>query len=151
MAVTTGDADKALELQARLVELGRVDDHRAILELAEDPATAALLALLSPAARDRAELQIRLARRWAEERRAMNRRRLDEARRALDGLDLELARGLLRKIDGTFLDADGGAIRDQLLLDLAARSMELEELESRTGRLIAEAAPPPKKRRWFRR
>lgn len=149
--MTTGDTDKALALQAQLVELGRIDDHRAILELADDPATGPLLALLSPAARDRAELQIRLARRWADERRATNHRRLDEAKRALDGLDLELARGLLRKIDGEFLDEGAATTRDQLLLDVAARSMELEELETRTGRLIAEATPPPKKRRWFRR
>ena len=147
----TGDPDKALALQARLVELGRVDDHRAILELADDPATGPLLELLSPAARDRAELQIRLARRWADDRRATNHRRLDEAKRALEGLDLELARGLLRKIDGEFLDDEATTTRDQLFLDLAARTMELEDLESRSDRLIAQATPPPKKRRWFRR
>jgi hypothetical protein len=142
--------DAARTLQTELVELGRVDNHRRILELAADPRTEQLLSLLPPAVRERADLQIRLATRWADERRATNRRRLDEAARALAGLDFELARGLLLKIEGSFLDDAGRDERDRLLLDLSARSLEMEELSSQADRLLAQATPP-KKKRWFRR
>ncbi|MGF1664968.1 MAG: hypothetical protein ACFCVC_01735 [Acidimicrobiia bacterium] len=142
--------DAARALQTEMVELGRVDDHRRILDLAADPRTEQLLSLLSPAVRERADLQIRLATRWADERRSTNRRRLNEAAKALAGLDFELARGLLLKIEGTFLDDAGRAERDRLLLDLSARSLEMEELSSQADRLLAQATPP-KKKRWFRR
>lgn len=142
--------EAARGLQTEMVELGRAGDHRRILELQADPRTERLLSLLSPAVRERADLQIRLARRWADERRSTNRRRLDEAAKALAGLDFELARGLLLKIDGAFLDDADRGERDRLLLDLSARSLEMEELSSQADRLLAQAAPP-KKKRWFRR
>lgn len=143
--------ERALTLQAEMVEAGREGDHRRVLDLANHPHTERLLPLLSPAARDRAELQLRLANRWVDERRATARRRLGEARRALDGLDFTLARGLLQKIDGDLLDDGGRAERDKMLLELSARSMEMEELASRASRIVAEARPPQPKRRWFRR
>jgi hypothetical protein len=141
---------EARELQTEMVELGRVGDHRRILELHAHPRTELLLSQLPPAVRERADLQVRLATRWADERRSTNRRRLDEAAKALAGLDFELARGLLLKIDGAFLDDSGAAERDRLLLDLSARTIEMEELSSQADRLLAREAPA-KKKRWFRR
>ena len=102
--------------------------------------------LLPTAASDRARLHLRQARRWADRKRATNRRRLDEARAALTALDLELARGLLARVEDPFLDDAGRKERDDLLLELSARTMEFED--------IARAVPPPeqpRRRRWWRR
>lgn len=142
--------ERALALQAEILELGSNYEHRRLLELDGDPVTSRLLALLPPASKERADLQFRLAHRWADDRRATNERRLAEARKALDGLDLELARGLLLKIDSNFLDPTREPERDQMFLELAARAMELEQLTSTADRLVADAEPP-KRKRWFRR
>jgi hypothetical protein len=59
----------------------------------------------------------------------LNARRLGESRRALEGLDFELAAGLMRKVDGRFLSAERREERDDLLLEMSARTMEIESLE----------------------
>jgi hypothetical protein len=142
-----GAREAASNLHQRLERLAEEGVHEAVLEVDADPSTRPLLSLLDPAARSRAELRLREARRWRDGRRAANERRLVEAGRALDALDLKLARGLAQRIEGRFLDEQGRAGLDDLLLRLTARSMELEELEA-----AAPPPPPPRpKRRWFRR
>jgi hypothetical protein len=143
--------ERALALQVEMVELGRAADHRRILEIDAEPGTERLLALISPAARDRADLQVRLAKRWQTEQRATAHRRMLEARKALDGLDFTLARGLLQKVDGELLDDADKIERDNMLLELSARAMEMEELAEKAARIVADTRPPERKRRWFRR
>jgi hypothetical protein len=75
---------------------------------------------------------------------------MGEARRALDGLDLELARGLMNKIDGRFLSEDEAQERDQLLIDIAARTMEFESI-SETGDRLLQRTEETEERPWWRR
>lgn len=145
----TTDIESAHELYRRLtdaVESGRQAD---VVAIRDDPHTDYLVGLLSDTQRDRADLFFRNAARWEESQRQTARRRLADAEKALGGLDLQLARGLLARVDSRFLDEEEIARKDRLLLDVSARSMELENLEDESRRLIAEAAP--KKRRWWRR
>lgn len=138
--------EEALQLAQRLGRLVEAHDYRTVLEIDRHPRTHRLLALLDAAARTRSELRLREAHRWEDSRRASNNRRLAEARRALDGLDLDLARGLAAKIDEEVLDEGGRAAYDELLLAVTARTMELEHLET-----ITPPPPLPPRRRWWRR
>ena len=146
--------NRAKKLVSQIIELGETQRFGEIVELAEEPATRALLALTSASPRKRAELYLREAERWAARRTEINARRLGEARRALEGLDLDLAKGLMRRIDGRFLSDEQEEVRDRLLLDLAARTMEMESLTER-GRQLAEEIEPRESRgrqgRWRRR
>ncbi len=144
-AVTAHTDDHAWRLHRRILELAEADEPRLLLAIADDPATEALLARLPEAARHRARLHLRRARRWSDRQAATNRRRLVEARAALDALDLELARGLLARIDDAFLEPADRRERDQMLLELSARTMEFED--------IARRVQPEQRRarRWRRR
>jgi hypothetical protein len=122
----------------RILDLGASGTYDELLELYRDPTTARLLATLSDAERERVELHLRGAERWEETRRETNRRRMAEARRALDSLDLQLARGLLARVDGRYLDEQDASHRDDLLLELSARSMELEELSELEKQFVSE-------------
>lgn len=121
---------RAKDLVSRVVELGESRRLDEVVELARRPTIGALLALAPETSRKRAELYLREAERWAERRTEINTRRLGEARRALEGLDLELARGLMRRIDDRFLSRDQSDERDQLLLDISARAIEVETLNA---------------------
>jgi hypothetical protein len=140
---------EAQELYRRIVDLSTIRDHASLLDLKSDPDTDRLVGLLSETARDRVALAFRYVDRWLESQVATSRRRLADARRASHGLDLQLARGLLARVDGRFLDESERQERDDLLLEIAARMMELEDLESTGSRLIEEATP--QRRRWWRR
>lgn len=148
--------ERAQDLGRRLVELGDQRQMADLVEIAHDPTTQPLLDLLSESSRKRPELFAREALRWEEKRRETNARRLGEARKALDGLDLELARGLMNRIDGRFLSGAQEEERDQLLLDISARTMELESLDRSGDQLIEEKGPrrsadqdQPWWKRWF--
>lgn len=120
-----------------------------LVEIALDPLTRRLLALLPDTPRRHAEMRLEEAELWAANRRKTNERRLEEARRALSGLDLELARGLMKRIDGRFLTDEQEAERDQLLLDISARTIELESLSEEGNELIEEDEDDePWWRRW---
>jgi hypothetical protein len=147
---------RANALAQRLVELGEERQMADLVEIAHQPSTQPLLSLLSESSRKRPELFVREALRWEEKRRETNARRLAEARKALDGLDLELAGGLMNRIDGRFLSEAQVEERDQLLLDISARTMELESLDRSGDHLIGEKESPPHAgndqpwwRRWF--
>lgn len=143
------DIESAHELYRRLTDAVEGGRQAEVVVMRNDPDTARLLELLSDTQQDRAALYFRNATRWEESQRETALRRLSDAGKALGGLDLELARGLLARVDNTYLRSDEIAHKDSLLLDVSARSMELESLESESRRLIAEAEP--KKRRWWRR
>ncbi|HZD23841.1 MAG TPA: hypothetical protein VE569_10635 [Acidimicrobiia bacterium] len=145
------DVERARQLGERIVRLGHERCQVELVELAGDPSTRRLLGLLPDSERSRAEIHLKSAERWEQSKRETNTRRLDEARRALDGLDLELARGLTRKIDGRYLSDEQLREHDQLLLDISARAMEMESL-SETGRELIEETEPKRQpwwRRWF--
>ncbi len=125
----------------RILDLGASGSYGELLEICSDPTTTRLMALLTQAERDRVSLHLRGAERWAESKRETNRRRLGEARRALDGLDLQLARGLIARVDGRYLEPDDVEERDELLLDVSARSMELEELDQLDTQMKADQKP----------
>jgi hypothetical protein len=140
----------ARSLHERITKLGQERDTEAILDLMEDPANRNLLQYGPESSRRRAEAYVREAGRWEERKREINVRRLGEARRALDGLDLELAGGLMNRIDGRFLTEEQEEERDQLLLDIAARKMEMESL-SETGDRLVEETETSDQRPWWRR
>lgn len=147
--------ERARDLSQRLIDLGDSRDYHEILELARDRATRPLLHLLPATSRKRPELYLREAERWETRKRETNARRLAEARKALEGLDLELAQGLMKRLDGRFLSEEEVEQRDRLLLDISARSMEVEALSKTGRRLIDENAPRrehgPRARPWWRR
>lgn len=150
----TDAENRATQLVSRVIELGETQHFGEIVELAEEPATRALIALTSASPRKRAEQYLREAERWAARKAETNARRLGEARRALEGLDLDLAKGLMRRIDGRFLSDEQAEERDRLLLDLAGRSMEMESLTEKGRRLADEIEPKRDRRRrgrWRRR
>ena len=142
--------EAAKQRYQRIIDLAAAESFPELLEIRHDPTTAPLLALLSKTARDRAEPYLRDADRWEQSRRRINTRRLAEARKALAGLDLQLARSLVARIDDRFLDEQGFAERDELLLALSARTMEVESLRA-TGEQLIEDSPPQKRSRWRRR
>ena len=141
---------EAQELHRRIIDLGAARSYPELVEIARREETPILLGLLSDSARDRAELFLRNAARWADGRRLTNRRHLDQARRALDALDVQLAAGVLARIDPDFLDEDDTARRDELLLEVSARRMELESLREAEQRLTKDH-PSPDDRPWWRR
>lgn len=124
-------------------------EHLVLLDLDEDPKTAWQLALLSAATRERAETHLRGARNWAQGQRHANLRRLDETDAALKDFDIGLARSIVRRLEERFLDDEGRDRRDQLLLDIAARAMETEELADVAGQIWQESQPDAKP--WWRR
>lgn len=135
-------ADRVDDLSARgrLVDLG---------EIADDDRSRALLALLSVSDRRQAEMQLDEAARWKAYKRRTSVRHLTEARKALDRLDVGLATGLVNKVDGRFLSDAQLQERDRLLLDISARSMELESMEAAGRELMGEAGDPDES--WWRR
>jgi hypothetical protein len=123
------EAGKRAEVAAqRLIELGAKGQLDDFLATIDDPTTKRLVAMASPSSRDRVDLYGQEAERWRKHQVEVNAKRLGEARRALDGLDLGLAEGVMRKINERFLSDEGREERDQLLLDMSARTMEIESL-----------------------
>jgi len=148
------EAEKAAHaLYERIVELAGDSQHPELAGIAHDPGTYPLLGLIAEATRHKAERHLREAQRWEVRRVEINARRLGEARRALAGLDLELARGLMKRIDGRFLTDELAEERDQLLLDISARTMELEGVEEGGRRMMGEGRPRSqhRDRRWWHR
>jgi hypothetical protein len=129
IAARRSQAEKQAEVIARrLVDLGEKGQLDDFLEMTDDPVTTRLIDLASASSRDRLDLYLQEAERWRKHQTEVNTRRLGEARRALEGLDLGLAEGVMRKINERFLSDEGREERDQLLLDMSARTMEIESL-----------------------
>lgn len=148
--------ERARTVAEHIIELGDEREFGEIVDLAHDPNTRRLLDLLPDTYRKRPNLYLREAIRWEQKRKETSTRRLAEARKALDGLDLELARGLMNRVDSRFLTDEQREERDQLLLEISARSMELESLDESGDELIEKREPrkqrssrPPWWRRWF--
>lgn len=140
-------------LYERIIELAGDSRHSELAGIAHDRGTYPLLGVIAEATRHRAERHLREAQRWEVRRVEINARRLGEARRALAGLDLELARGLMKRIDGRFLTDELAEERDQLLLDISARTMELEAVEEGGRKMMGEGRlrSQHRDRRWWHR
>ncbi len=120
----------------------RAHDHRGLLAIDADPDTAMLLDLLPETASRDANLHLRGARIWRDQQNEKVQDKLDAVNTALDGLDISLAKGLLRRIDSSFLGDLELARFDELLLATEARAVELEDIQSRVP-----TSPPDKKRK----
>lgn len=146
--------ERARTIAERIIELGDEREFGEIADLAHEPDTRLLIDLLPDTYRKRPDLYLREAVRWEQKRKETSTRRLAEARKALDGLDLELARGLLNRVDSRFLSDEQKEERDQLLLDISARTMELESLDESGDELIEKREPRQQRggrRPWWRR
>ncbi len=129
VAARRAEAEKQAEVVAqRLIELGAKGQLDEFLAVIDDSTTKRLITQASHSSRDRVDLYVQEAERWRKHQTEVNTRRLGEARRALEGLDLGLAEGVMRKINERFLSDEGREERDQLLLDMSARTMEIESL-----------------------
>lgn len=140
---------QARALKHRIASL--VADRRMaeLAEIADATRPRSLLTLLGDSDRREAEMHLDEAVRWRAYKRKISVRHLSEARSALNKLDMELARGLVNRIDGRFLSDEQIEERDQLLLDISARSMELESIESEGRKLIEDSDDKSWWRRWL--
>ena len=96
-----------------------------------------------------ASVHLRGARAWRRKKEDANLRRLEEARTAIDGFDIARAKSLLLRIEDDYLTPESSSLRDGVLLDLEARSMESESLQASADQIIVEHLPRWK--RWLRR
>lgn len=147
--MSTDDQAAALALSRRILALAREHDHPGLLEVDADPDTARLLALSADNLARAAEVHLSGARAWRRRKEDANLRRLAEARTAMDGFDISRAKSLLLRIEEDFLSQEGVDLRDAILIDLEARSMESESLQASAEQIIVENLP--RWRRWMRR
>ncbi len=116
---------------SRIIRDARAHDYQALVHIDADPETEDLLGLLPDRATSQAHTHLRGARAWQGQQRERAISKLDAARAALDALDIPLARGILRRVDSSFLDETGIVRRDELLLGVEARAVELEDIQRR--------------------
>jgi hypothetical protein len=129
----------AKELVGRIQEAALDDDFKALLTIDADPSSKALLDRLPAEQTVQARVHLRNARIWKGRQNEKAKSKLDAAESAIDGLDLQLARGILRKLDpGVLADIELERY-DGLLLEVEARAMEIEDIESHI------TPPPPDK------
>ena len=139
---------KARRLVDQILRDARAHDHRALLAIDADPDTAVLLDLLPETATQSARRHLEEARVWRGQQKEKAKGKLEAANTALNGLDLSLARGLLRKIDSSYLDDSELTRYDELLLAAEARAVELEDIQEQ----VPSSSPSKKKRpRRFRK
>ena len=127
----------------------RAHDYRALLAIDADPDTAMLLDLLPETTTRDANVHLHGARVWRRRQNEKAQDKLEAAKTALDRLDISLAKGLLRRIDVTFLGDSELAWYDELLLNTEARTVELEDIQR--GVPFLSSDKKPKRWRRFRR
>lgn len=137
---------RARLLVDQIVRDALAHDHRALLAVDADPETPTLLGLLPATATRTARLHLDGARIWRDQQNQKTRDRLDAIKTALDGLDISLAKGLIRRIDSSFLGDLELARFDELLLAVEARAAELESIQNR----IPSSSPDKKPKRLGR-
>ncbi|MDR9449776.1 MAG: hypothetical protein RI637_01050 [Acidimicrobiia bacterium] len=143
------DRQRAQQLASRIRALAIRDEYRNLLEIDAQPDTARLLDALGTDLAAAARVHLDAARRWRARMEETNRRRLTEARDALNGLDLTLTRALLSRIEEDWLTDDDAAVRDEILLQMEARTMETEDLTALAAEAFEEHKP--RGRRWRRK
>jgi hypothetical protein len=143
------DRAAAIELSRRILSLARRHDHAALLEIDADPETSRLLGSSNEELAKAASVHLRGARAWQRKKEDANVRRLEEVRTAIDGFDIARAKSLLLRIEEDYLTPEASSLRDGVLLDLEARSMESESLQASADQIIVEHLP--RWRRWLKR
>ncbi|MFW2340844.1 MAG: hypothetical protein ACN4GK_12400 [Acidimicrobiia bacterium] len=143
------DRTAAIALSRRILALARQHDHAALLAIDSDPETGRLLGSSDEELAKAASVHLRGARAWRRKKEDANLRRLEEARTAIDGFDIARAKSLLLRIEDDYLTPESSSLRDGVLLDLEARSMESESLQASADQIIVEHLPRWK--RWLRR
>lgn len=149
MSEKAGDLEAARRLASEIVAAGEAELFRSLVAVARDPKTRELLDRLAPAARQRADVYLRDAEQWETRQFEANRRRLREAGDALSRLDIDFADRVLGRVDPDFLDPEAREAFDRLLLDTAARSMEIDEMSDVASQVVTELKP--QRRRWWKR
>lgn len=142
---------EARELADGIAGAAYREDYRRLTVIAGAPRTDRLLALLPDATVRRSRAQLQEGAAWKASRQRLNRNRLEEARAALTHLDVQMAAGIMARIDSEFLGPDERDLQDQLLLEIEARTMELETLTDVAAQAVAEHQPAKRRRRWFGR
>ena len=137
--------EKAKQLLEEIGRHAREHEYKELFRLAADPGAHQLLRLLPERELRQAEVHLDAARFWRAQQNEKLAGKLDEAARALKGLDLQLARGILRKVDWEILDDEKLDRFNQLFLAVEARAVELEQLSE-----VAESSPPQRSRRFWR-
>ena len=134
-------------LADEITKLARAHDDRALVLLDQDLNTRTTLAELPPKDSRQALVHLDAARAWQARHNQKVVEKLEAASAALDRLDVQLARGILRKLDWEVFDERNLKAYNELVLSVEARSMELDE--------IRESLPSEKddgsKSRWFKR
>lgn len=143
--------ESAQELYRAIVDMGTSNEHAGVLEACRRPRSEALLGFLPQTQRQRIDLYLRVAARWEDSQQKVNRRRLAEARRVLEGLDLELARGLVARVEDQYLDEESRSEKDRLVLDIEARAMELDSIQQSTRHLTGGEEGGKQRQPWWRR
>lgn len=127
------DASEFFDL---ILRSARNHDHKTLLKIEADPSTESLLGIMPEGEARQARVHLRNAVLWRARKNEKAGTKLDAAETAIDGLDLQLARGILRKLDPQILAESQLARYDGLLLEVEARAMELEDIED-------QIPPPP--------
>ena len=127
----------------------RADDHIALLTVDAESDTEMLLDLLPDKATRGARAHLHAARMWRGQQNKKAMTKFEVVQTALDGLDVSLAKGLLRKIDSRILGDSELARFDELLLATEAMSLQLEHIEKQVPEKLSDKKP--KRRGRFRR
>lgn len=144
--------DRAEQLAARVQFLARADHYEALLALQTDPATAALLALVSPELRRGAMLHLDGAVRRQKRFRAAGERHMRAAVNALALLDVSKAISEMEKVDPRWLSDSQRAQLDELRAQTDLAASERKEIEDRAAAVLRERRPdPPAGKRRYRR
>ena len=137
--------DRAEKLAARIQFLARADHYEGLLGLAEDPATQALLALLSTELRRGATLHLDGAIRRQKRFRAAAERHMKAATEALVLFDTAKAAAELHKVQARWLTEAQRHELSKLRTQTEQAVEERLELENRTAAVLRDHAPdqPP--------
>lgn len=122
-------SDEAKQLVDEINAHARAHDNKSLSKLAADPSTREILSLLPERESRQASVHLDAAQVWRTRQNEKLGGKLDAADKALKELDLQLARGILRKIDWEILDTEKLDRFNQLFLALEARAHELEQFE----------------------
>jgi hypothetical protein len=141
---------QARDLKGEIAQHARAHDNKSLLTIALDPETERTLAVLPQRELRQAEVHLESARIWQVTQNEKAKRKLDAASKAIDGLDISLARGVLRKIDAGVIDEPELVRYDELVLAVESRAVELEEIEGRLPPTPPKDTRSRQKRFWRR-
>ena len=140
--------EEARQVLDTIVKHARADEYKALLEIDADERTPGLLSLLSEKESRRAEVHLNGARTWRHTVNNKAKSKLDSAQKALDHFDLQMSRGILRKLDWEVLYPAELDRYNELMLAVEARTWEQEQIESQVEDLKPEDGDRKPRRFW---